>query len=95
MKKSKKVIMIIYLTAIIILLILRFTSTEIYDTSYIYGFWKGLGNGMISAFTLIWKIFDPSVSVYHINNNGVMYDWGFLVGVTVFPVIKNVIANKY
>lgn len=45
------------------------------------GFWQGLWHGIISVITLIVGLFDASVRVYEIDNNGAWYDFGFLFGV--------------
>ena len=44
-------------------------------------FWYGLWHGIISMIALIIHIFNDSVMVYEVNNNGGWYDFGFLLGV--------------
>lgn len=44
------------------------------------GFWQGWWHGVTSWIALIWHLFDPSVKVYEVANNGGWYDWGFLIG---------------
>jgi hypothetical protein len=44
-------------------------------------FWYGIWHGIISMIALIIHIFNGSVMVYEVNNNGGWYDFGFLLGV--------------
>lgn len=55
----------------------RFTDTSPAD------FWWGVWHGLISFITLIVGLFDASVKVYEVDNNGRWYDFGFLIGVTL------------
>lgn len=41
----------------------------------------GLWHGAISGFTFIGSLFDSSLSVYEVRNNGGWYNFGFLWGV--------------
>lgn len=45
------------------------------------GFWWGLWHGIISVISLIIHVFNENVVVYEIDNTGVWYDFGFLLGV--------------
>ena len=47
----------------------------------IVGFWYGLWHGMIAIVAFIVSLFDESVSVYAVYNNGGWYNFGFLIGV--------------
>lgn len=47
----------------------------------IYGFWNGLWHGMIAGISFIGSLFDHTISVYAVNNNGGWYNFGFLLGV--------------
>jgi len=55
------------------------------DGSYSMGdpanFWSGLWHGMILCITFIWSLFDPSVTIYEVANNGAWYNFGFVLGV--------------
>ena len=44
------------------------------------GFWSGLWHGFIVCISFIWNLFDPSVGIYEVNNNGGWYNFGFLWG---------------
>lgn len=48
------------------------------------GFWKGLWHGFIMMFTFIISLFNDSVSMYEVNNNGNWYNFGFLFGAMMF-----------
>jgi hypothetical protein len=45
------------------------------------GFWLGLWHGMIAVITFIIGLFDESVKIYEVANNGSLYDFGFLMGI--------------
>lgn len=44
------------------------------------GFWYGLWHGMILPFAWFVSLFDDSVAIYAIYNNGGWYDFGFFLG---------------
>lgn len=48
------------------------------------GFWYGIWHGIIAPIAWLVSIFDDSVAVYAIYNNGGWYDFGFLLGVGAF-----------
>jgi len=50
----------------------------------IAGFWMGLWHGFISLFTFIISLFSDNVTIYEINNNGGWYNFGFILGVSIF-----------
>ena len=45
------------------------------------GFWYGLWHGLILPFSFIISLFNDSVSIYAVYNNGGWYDFGFFLGV--------------
>lgn len=47
------------------------------------GFWHGLWHGLILPFAFLISIFDDSVTVYAIYNNGIWYNWGFVMGACI------------
>lgn len=51
------------------------------------GFWLGLWHGMIAGLAFIISLFEPSVGVYEIHNNGNWYNLGFLLGIGAFAGI--------
>jgi len=44
------------------------------------GFWWGLLHGFIVPFAFIISLFNDSVSIYEVHNNGGWYDFGFVLG---------------
>ena len=53
------------------------------------GFWMGTWHGLISFFSFIGSLFDDSIVIYAVNNNGHWYDFGFVGG---FFIILRIIA---
>jgi hypothetical protein len=47
----------------------------------VYGFWNGLWHGMIVGFTFIGSLFDHTIAIYAVHNNGAWYNFGFILGV--------------
>lgn len=48
------------------------------------GGWYGFWHGITFPFAFIGSLFDSSISVYAIYNNGGWYDFGFFIGVGGF-----------
>lgn len=46
------------------------------------GFWAGFWHGLIIPFTFLISIFNPNVRIYETNNRGLLYDFGFILGLT-------------
>jgi len=44
------------------------------------GFWYGLWHGWMAFPSFIVSLFDESVAIYAINNNGAWYNFGFILG---------------
>jgi hypothetical protein len=58
------------------------------------GFFSGLWHGMIAPMAFIGHLFDQSIAVYAVPNNGGWYTFGFLVGLgglTTSPIVKIII----
>ena len=47
------------------------------------GFWAGLWHGLICPIAFVVSLFTPAVRMYEVNNRGRLYDFGFLIGVSV------------
>lgn len=47
------------------------------------GFLLGLWHGIIAPFAFLISLVDDTVSIYAVNNTGALYDFGFLLGVSV------------
>lgn len=48
------------------------------------GFWMGLWQGFIAPFALIVSFFNNHVSIYEVHNNGGWYNFGFVLGASIF-----------
>lgn len=48
----------------------------------IAGFWRGLWHGIIAPITFIVSLFNDSIHMYDVHNNGGWYNFGFLFGLT-------------
>ena len=48
------------------------------------GFWLGLWQGFIAPIAFLVSLFNDSVGIYEVHNNGGWYDFGFLIGVSIF-----------
>ncbi len=46
------------------------------------GFWLGFWHGLIAPVTFLVSLFNDSVSIYEIHNNGNWYDAGFMIGIS-------------
>jgi hypothetical protein len=46
------------------------------------GFLAGLWHGLISPITFVVSLFYPSVRIYEVKNDGLWYDFGFILGVS-------------
>ena len=49
----------------------------------IAGFWLGLWHGMIAPITFLISLFTREVRVYEVHNVGRLYDFGFVLGLTM------------
>lgn len=48
------------------------------------GFWSGLWQGFIAPIAFLVSLFSHSVGIHEVRNNGAWYDFGYIVGLTVF-----------
>ena len=48
------------------------------------GFWLGLWQGFIAPLAFLVSLFNHSVGIYEVQNNGAWYDFGYIVGLTIF-----------
>lgn len=53
------------------------------DEGTIAGFWLGLWHGIIAPITFVVSLFNDSVNVYEVHNNGGWYNAGFVLGAVV------------
>jgi hypothetical protein len=47
------------------------------------GFWSGLLHGLIAPISFVISLFNDSVAIYAVNNNGGWYNLGYLLGLSV------------
>lgn len=52
------------------------------------GFWSGTWHGMTSSIAFIISLFDDSITIYEVNNNGNWYNFGYVGG--LFFIIGSV-----
>jgi hypothetical protein len=45
------------------------------------GFWYGFWHGLTVGFAFIGSLFDDSISIYAVYNNGGWYDFGYVLGI--------------
>ena len=50
------------------------------EAGEVAGFWLGLWHGLISPVTFVISLFNESVSIYEVHNDGNWYDFGFVLG---------------
>jgi len=48
------------------------------------GFWLGLWQGFTMLFTFLISLFNSDVGIYEVNNNGIFYNFGYLLGAMLF-----------
>jgi hypothetical protein len=48
------------------------------------GFWLGLWQGFIAPIAFLVSLFNHSVGIYEVHNNGGWYNFGFLIGISIF-----------
>lgn len=53
------------------------------------GFLAGLWHGLISPFCFLVSLFHPGVRIYEVQNRGVAYDYGFMIGISAIFVVRD------
>ncbi len=48
------------------------------------GFWRGLWHGLIAPIAFVVSLFSKNVGIYELHNNGGWYNFGYLIGLSVF-----------
>jgi len=81
MKNSTKILLFVALILLLSSCAHIVPIQECVEGTKVYGFWNGLWHGMIAGITFIGGLFDDTIAVYAVNNNGGWYDFGFLMGV--------------
>ncbi len=67
----------------------RQAADAVAHTSDTPGFWLGVWHGFIFPVAWVISLFDPSVAVYAVPNDGGWYDFGFFVGIVFLGVGAN------
>jgi len=49
-------------------------------SGHIYGFWKGIWDGLTSGWAFIFNLFGGHYGLYEVHNNGGWYDFGYYLG---------------
>lgn len=83
----KKTTLILTLAVAVLLFTAACTATPV-DVSSLTadepaGFWLGLWHGIIAPFAFIISLFNDSIAVYEVANNGNWYNLGFLLGASM------------
>jgi len=48
------------------------------------GVWLGLWHGFIAPFVLLVSLFRSNLNIYDVHNNGLWYNFGYLLGTACF-----------
>lgn len=54
------------------------------DGGSVAGLWQGWWHGIITPVTFVISLFTENVSIYEVHNSGGWYDFGFVVGLSMF-----------
>lgn len=82
----------IFLLTLLALLLITLTGCAARPNEYasqpaegvtVSGFWQGLWHGIISPIAFIVSLFNPTVGVYDVHNDGNWYNFGFLLGAAI------------
>ncbi|KAB7744132.1 hypothetical protein GA707_11835 [Nostocoides sp. F2B08] len=60
------------------------SANEAADSANDAGFWLGLWQGFIAPIAFIVSLFNDSVGIYEVDNNGAWYDFGYIFGISIF-----------
>lgn len=81
MKRSVSIALVLVVTAV---LMCSCAPANTLATSNGVGFWWGLLHGVIAPVAFIVSLFNETVGIYDVHNNGGWYDFGFLLGLSVW-----------
>ena len=59
------------------------SANEAADSANDAGFWLGLWQGFIAPIAFIVSLFNDSVGIYEVDNNGAWYDFGYIFGISL------------
>ncbi|HEY4714911.1 MAG TPA: hypothetical protein VIH31_00175 [Candidatus Paceibacterota bacterium] len=82
----KKLLNLLVLMAVLILLSGCATTQNVQPCTFggTYGFFMGLWHGFVAPLAFLGHLFNSSIAIYAVNNNGGWYDFGFLLGIGGF-----------
>lgn len=60
------------------------TNIPLEETGQIYGFWKGLWDGLTIIFAFLGSLLGYDINIYEVHNNGGLYNFGFMIGAGLF-----------
>lgn len=84
-KSSRRRVRVLAGVALVVLLLAgcAASANDAASSSNDAGFWLGLWHGVIAPFAFIVSLFDDSVGIYEVDNNGGWYDFGYILGLSV------------
>ena len=71
--------LLVTLTVLVLFTSCADVSTCVTETPE-YGFWWGLWNGLTVGFSFIGQLFNDTIAIYAVDNNGGWYDFGYWLG---------------
>ena len=74
------------------------TMPCVHTGEIVAGFWWGLWNGITMGFSFLGSLFDNSIALYDVNNNGAWYNLGFVLGTgslitTIKAILSTILKN--
>jgi len=82
--KKRKFLLLAAILALLVLTSCTAGDTDRWGLLEPAGFLAGLWHGFILLFSFVISLFDESIKVYEVFNNGGWYNFGFLFGVMIF-----------
>lgn len=79
---NKKILISLVLCVIVLLLAGCAAPVVVTGVGKAAGFWAGLWHGFISPYAFIGSWFSDNIVIYSAYNTGVLYDLGFLMGIS-------------
>jgi len=64
------------------------------ENGQVAGLIPGLWHGLIAPVMLIGSLFNPTMQIYEVHNNGIEYNVGYLIGVAFVFLILGVLGGR-
>ncbi len=64
------------------------------EAGRVAGFVPGLWHGIIAPVMLVGSFFNPAMQIYEVHNNGVEYNFGYLIGVALVFLILGILGGR-